>query len=83
MVKDFEIVAGVFVAIFILGIGVGVIAVIAMSVLTRHRDYRQRGDRQFVPRSRDEQPPSWEVPPTGAIPAEVPAAGDDPWPPRW
>ncbi len=83
MVKDFEIVAGVFVAIFILGIGVGVIAVIAMSVLTRHRSYRQRDDRRFVPRSRDEQPPTWEMPPTDPLPSEVTPAGDDPWPPRW
>ena len=83
MVKDFEIVAGVFVAIFILGIGVGVIVVIAMSVFTRHRNYRQRDDQRFVPRARDEQPPAWEVPPTDLPPSEVPPADDKPWPPRW
>lgn len=35
--SDFEIVAGVFIAVFILGIGVGVVIVVALSVLRQRR----------------------------------------------
>ena len=42
--RDFEIVAGVFIAIFALGVAVGIIVVIAISAL-RHRRAVSSGDR--------------------------------------
>jgi len=71
-VRDFEIVAGVFIAVFILGIGMGVLAVIAMSAL-RHRRYRrQRSDRGRGWDPRHEVTRPWELP-----------DDDDPGQPRW
>jgi hypothetical protein len=72
-VKDFEIVVGVFIAVFILGIGMGVIVVIAMSALRHHRDNRQRDDRRRGVASRYDETRPWELPPDD----------DDPGDPRW
>ena len=73
--SDFEIVAGVFVAVFILGIGVGVVIVIAMSAL-RHR-------RGIPP---DARSPGWIEPRRDEIglgKKEKRGPDDDPRNPRW
>ncbi len=67
--NDFEIVAGVFAAVFMLGIGMGVLVVIAMSALRRHRDHRQR----------DGQGPWYK----GNPPGEGPRDDGDPERPHW
>jgi hypothetical protein len=73
--SDFEIVAGVFVAVFILGVGVGVIVVIAMSGLRMRRGIRstRRPPRWIGPR-RDEM---------GLGREEEEGPDDDPPYPRW
>jgi hypothetical protein len=71
--KDFEIVAGVFIAVFILGIGMGVIVVIAMSALRHHRYSRRWDARGRGSESRYDVTRPWEMPPDD----------DDPSRPRW
>jgi hypothetical protein len=73
-VNDFEIVAGVFAAIFILGIGVGVIAVIAMSALRRHRDIHLSDTRRRPLGPRHDPTLPWDGPSD---------PDDDRRPPRW
>lgn len=73
--SDFEIVAGVYVAVFLLGIGVGVIVVIAMSAV------RQR--RGMPPGTR---PPRWSMPRRDEIDLgreQKHGPDDDPPHPRW
>jgi hypothetical protein len=74
-VSDFEIVAGVFVAVFILGIGVGVTIVIALSALRQRRD---------IPP--DARSPGWIDPRRDEIDLgskEKRGPNDDPPHPRW
>jgi hypothetical protein len=68
-VSGFEVVASVIAAFFFIGIGVGVLLVIALPALRRHRgareigwdgDYRRHGP---PPGYRDNNGPGWEEPP--------------------
>jgi hypothetical protein len=76
-VRDFEIVAGIFAAVFILGIGVGVIMVIALSVLRHHRATRQRDTRRRTPGGPQYNPTRpWEAPPGADHPRRPQWPGD-------
>jgi hypothetical protein len=74
-VNDFEIVAGVFVAVFILGIGAGVVIVIALSAL------RQR--RGIPPDARSPGRPGPRRDEIDLGREEKRGPTDDPRPPRW
>jgi hypothetical protein len=71
-VSDFEIVAGVFVTVFILGIGVGIVFIIAMSALRR-----RRGDRSGY------YSPRWTRREKVDLGREEQGPDDDPPHPQW
>jgi hypothetical protein len=79
-VRGFEVVASVIAAFFFIGIGVGVLLVIALPALRRRRGAREIGSaddrrRYGLPPGYGEQDgPGWEEPPG-------PDDGD--YPPRW
>jgi hypothetical protein len=80
-VRGFEVVAGVIAAFFFIGIGVGVLLVIALPALGRRRGAREigwHGDsrRQYglPPDYGGNDGPGWEEPP---------GPDDDDNPPRW
>jgi hypothetical protein len=83
-VRGFEVVAGVIAAFFFVGIGVGVLLVIALPALRRRRDAREIGwdgdyRRSYAPPPGygDNDDPGWEEPP-GPDEDE----GPPPWPGR-
>ena len=79
--RGFELVASVIAAFFVIGIGVGVLLVIALPALRRRRDPQSIGwDGQYrrwvgrPPGYGDSDGPGWEEPP---------GPDDDDTPPRW
>jgi hypothetical protein len=58
-VRGFEVVASVIAAFFVIGIGVGVLLVIALPVLRRRRDTRCPGWQEPPGPDDDEGPPPW------------------------
>jgi hypothetical protein len=80
-VRGFEVVVGVIVTFFVIGIGVGALLVIALPVLRRRRGTREVGwDRDYrrpygpPPGYSGNEGPGWE---------ESPGREDDDNPPRW
>jgi hypothetical protein len=80
-VRGFEVVAGVIAAFFLIGIGVGVLLVIALPALRRRRDIRDidwDADRRrhgLPPGYGDGEGPGWQEPPS--------PDDDQGRPPRW
>jgi hypothetical protein len=60
-VRSFEVVASVIAALFFIGVGVGVLLVIALPSLRRRRETRETGweDRKESPGPDDDNPPRW------------------------
>jgi hypothetical protein len=80
-VRGFEVVASVIAAFFFIGIGIGVLLVVALPALRRRRDYIDidsgDDDRRRYGRPaghRDNNGPGWQEPP---------GPDDDQGPPRW
>jgi hypothetical protein len=80
-VRGFEVVASVIAAFFVIGIGVGVLLVVAMPALSRRRGTRDIGREDdyrhpygLPPGYGDTDGPGWQEPP---------GPNDDDLPPQW
>jgi hypothetical protein len=80
-VRGFEVVAGVIGAFFVIGIGVGVLLVVAMPALGRRRSARDIGPEDYY------RPPYGLPPGYGDNPGpgwhQAPGPDDDDSPPAW